>query len=66
MTASVNAANADGRSGGRSNPRVSSDDPLVMIALRHPCDSSPAKMHANAPNTTSIDVNGSARSAIGA
>ena len=33
IAASANATNTDGRSVGRSNPSVSSDEPLVVIAL---------------------------------
>ena len=66
MPASAKAANAAGRSVGRSNPSVSSDDPLVSTASLHPCASSPTKMHANAANTTRIETNGSASSARGA
>ena len=66
IPASANAANAEGRSGGRSNPSVSSDDPLVMSALRRPSCSSPEKMHANAANTTNIETNGNASRPNGA
>ena len=41
-----NATNTDGRSPGCWNPSVSSDDPLVSIAVRQLCAPRPAKMHA--------------------
>src|SRR3954454_13806816 len=66
MLASVNASMVDGKSGGRSKPSVSSDEPLVSNALRQPCSSRPTNMKAYARKISNSDVAGSVSNASGA